>query len=68
VTRTAADLQATFGVGSIRSLRVLKRTGVGPAGGRALTVQAVGSRGTRVLTADQVRLRLHLRSDWIGFR
>jgi stage II sporulation protein D len=52
VTRTAAALQATFGVGSIRSLRVLKRTGVGPGGGRALTVQAVGSRGTvRTLTS-----------------
>ena len=55
VTRTAAEMQAAFGVGSIRSLRVLKRTGVGPAGGRALTVEAVGSKGKRVLTADQLR-------------
>ncbi|GAA1592070.1 hypothetical protein GCM10009804_55480 [Kribbella hippodromi] len=67
VTRSAADLQATFDVGSIRSLRVLKRTGVGPGGGRALTIQAVGSKGTRVLSADQVRIRLHLRSGWISF-
>ncbi len=68
VTRTAAQLQAVFDVGSIRSVRVLKRTGVGPAGGRALTVEAVGSKGRRVLTADQVRIRLHLRSNWIAFR
>jgi SpoIID/LytB domain protein len=67
VTRTAAQLEAALGVGSIRSLRVLKRTGVGPSGGRALTVEAVGSRGRRVLSADLVRSRLHLRSDWIAF-
>ncbi|MEV5968220.1 ANTAR domain-containing protein, partial [Kribbella sp. NPDC051952] len=29
-----------FDVGSLRTLRVLKRTGVGPSGGRALTVEA----------------------------
>lgn len=67
VTRTAAQMQAAFDVGSIRYVRVLKRTGVGPGGGRALTVEAVGSRGKRVLTADQVRIRLHLRSAWISF-
>jgi len=56
-----------FDVGAIRYVRVLKRTGVGPGGGRALTVEAAGSRGKRVLTADQVRIRLHLRSAWISF-
>jgi stage II sporulation protein D len=67
VKRTAEELQAAFDVGSIRSVRVVKRTGVGPGGGRALTVEAVGSRGRRVLTADQVRGRLRLRSSWITF-
>ena len=67
VTRTSAELQSTFGVGSIRSLRVRTRTGVGPSGGRVLTVEAVGSKGKVVLTGDQVRLRLHLRSAWFGF-
>ncbi|MGW5192520.1 SpoIID/LytB domain-containing protein [Kribbella sp. NPDC004138] len=67
VTRTAAEMQAVFDVGAIRYVRVLKRTGVGPGGGRALTVEAAGSRGKRVLTADQVRIRLHLRSAWISF-
>lgn len=67
VTRTAAELQAVFDVGSIRYVRVLKRTGVGPGGGRALTVEAAGSKGRRILTADQVRSRLHLRSAWISF-
>lgn len=67
VTRTAAEMQAVFDVGSIRYVRVLKRTGVGPGGGRALTVEAAGSKGRRILTADQVRSRLHLRSAWISF-
>ncbi|MFI6675560.1 SpoIID/LytB domain-containing protein [Kribbella sp. NPDC050470] len=63
VTRTAAEMQAAFDVGSIRSLRVLKRTGVGPSGGRVLTLEAVGSKGRRVLTGDQLRGRLRLRSS-----
>jgi SpoIID/LytB domain protein len=67
VTRTAAEMQSAFDVGSIRSLRVLKRSGVGPSGGRALTVEAVGSKGRRVLTGDQLRGRLQLRSSWIAF-
>jgi SpoIID/LytB domain protein len=67
VTRTAAELQAVFDVGSIRYVRVLTRTGVGPGGGRALTVEASGSRGKRVLTGDQVRIRLRLKSAWISF-
>ncbi|GAB2652504.1 SpoIID/LytB domain-containing protein [Kribbella swartbergensis] len=67
VTRTAAEVQSAFDVGAIRSLRVLKRSGVGPGGGRVLTVEAVGSKGRRVLTGDQVRGRLRLRSSWFAF-
>lgn len=67
VTRTAAEMQAAFDVGSIRSLRVLKRTGVGSGGGRVLTLEAVGSKGRRVLTGDQLRGRLKLRSSWFAF-
>lgn len=67
VTRTSSQLQSTFGVGSLRSLRVIRRTGVGPSGGRVLAVEAIGSKGRVVLTGDQVRLRLHLRSAWFGF-
>ncbi len=67
VTRTSSQFQAAFGVGSLRSLRVTRRTGVGPSGGRVLTVEAVGSKGRVVLTGDQVRLRLRLKSAWFGF-
>jgi SpoIID/LytB domain protein len=67
VTRTSSQLQSTFGVGALRSLRVVRRTGVGPGGGRVLTVEAVGSKGKVVLTGDQVRIRLHMRSAWFAF-
>ena len=49
VTRTSSQLQTAFGVGSLRSLRVVRRTGVGPSGGRVLSVEAVGSKGRVVL-------------------
>ncbi|WP_433016945.1 SpoIID/LytB domain-containing protein [Kribbella sp. CA-294648] len=67
VTRTSSQLQAAFGVGSLRSLRVVRRTGVGPSGGRVLSVEAVGSKGRVVLSGDQVRSRLRLRSAWFAF-
>jgi len=67
VTRKTSEVQAVFDVGTIRTLRVIKRTGVGPSGGRAASVEAVGSKGRRVLTADQLRGRLHLKSAWIAF-
>ncbi|GAA1556879.1 hypothetical protein GCM10009789_07800 [Kribbella sancticallisti] len=67
LSKTSAQLEAAFGVGSLRSLRVTRRTGVGPAGGRVLAVEAVGSRGQRTFTGDQVRSRLGLRSAWFAF-
>ncbi|MFF1818487.1 SpoIID/LytB domain-containing protein [Kribbella sp. NPDC058245] len=67
VTRKTADIQAAFDVGTIRSLRVVTRTGFGPSGGRAARVEAVGSKGRRELSADQLRGRLHLKSAWIAF-
>ena len=67
VTRTSAQLRAAFGVGALRSLKVTGRSGVGPTGGRVRTVEAIGADGKRVLTGDQVRARLGLRSAWFTF-
>ncbi|TDD60439.1 SpoIID/LytB domain-containing protein [Kribbella antibiotica] len=67
VTRKTAAVQAVFDVGTIRTLRVIRRTGVGPAGGRAARIEAIGSKGRRELSADQLRGRLHLKSAWIAF-
>lgn len=67
VSRSSAQLEKAFGAGSVRSLRVTRRTGVGPAGGRVLAVEVVGSRGKAVFTGDQVRSKLGLRSAWFAF-
>jgi hypothetical protein len=67
VTRPTSQVQDAFGVGVIRSLRVTARTGVGSGGGRVLKVEAVGASGQKVLTGDQLRSKLSLRSAWFGF-
>ncbi|TWD82016.1 SpoIID/LytB domain protein [Kribbella amoyensis] len=67
VTRTSAQLQAAFGVGALRSLKITSRTGVGPTGGRVNSVEAVGASGRKVLSGDAVRSRLGLRSAWFTF-
>jgi SpoIID/LytB domain protein len=67
VTRPMAEIQAAFGVGAIRSLRVTARTGVGPGGGRVVTVEAVGASGKKAMTGDQLRGKLSLRSAWFTF-
>jgi SpoIID/LytB domain protein len=64
VTRSTAAVQAAFGVGALRTLKVLSRTGVGPGGGRVLRIEAVGVSGRKVLTGDQLRSKLKLRSNW----
>jgi stage II sporulation protein D len=68
VTKSSATMQAAFGVGALPTLRVLKRTGVGPGLGRVLLVEAVGTTGRKVLTGDQVRSKLKLRSNWFYIR
>lgn len=68
VTRPTARLQAAFGVGVLRSLKVTARTGVGPGGGRVLRVEAVGTNGKKkAMTGDQLRSKLSLRSAWFSF-
>ena len=64
IKKTSAQLEKAFGVGALRSLRVTRRTGIGPVGGRVLAVEAVGSRGKVVISGDQVRAKLGLRSAW----
>jgi SpoIID/LytB domain protein len=64
VTKSSATMQAAFGVGAVRSLRVLSRTGVGPGLGRVLRIEVTGASGKKVLTGDQFRSRLKLRSNW----
>ena len=68
VTRPTSQIQAAFGVGVLRSLKVTTRSGVGPGGGRVLRVEAVGINGTKkAMTGDQLRSKLSLRSGWFSF-
>jgi SpoIID/LytB domain protein len=64
VSFSYTDAGAKLSVGTLVSLSVTQRNGLGADGGRVLTVQAVGSSGTRTLTGAQVRTALGLKSDW----
>jgi stage II sporulation protein D len=68
IIKTSATMQAAFGVGALRILKVTARTGVGPGGGRVLRVEAVGASGKKAMTGDQVRSKLKLRSNWFYFK
>ncbi|MDP9394425.1 MAG: SpoIID/LytB domain-containing protein, partial [Actinomycetota bacterium] len=60
----AAVEQAWPGVGTVRALRVLSRTGSGAWGGRITSVAVEGSAGTVTVSGDAFRFRLGLKSSW----
>lgn len=59
-----ATVAAAFGVGTLQSVTVLTRNGLGADGGRVLTVRVIGTSGAVTVTGDQFRTALGLRSDW----
>jgi len=62
-TLTSARIARAYpSVGSVRSVRVTKRNGVGPWGGRVLKVKIVGSDRTTTVTGSQFRAKFGLRS------
>lgn len=67
VTISPAKMDAAFGVGTVRSLRITQRDGHGARGGRVLSVLVSGSRGTKTVSGDSFRWALRLRSDWVSF-
>ncbi|WP_454043133.1 DUF4214 domain-containing protein [Cellulosimicrobium sp. Marseille-Q8652] len=65
VTFTPEELSARLGVGTVASVRVAARNGLGELGGRATRVDVTTTGGQVVaLTGSQVRTRLGLKSDW----
>jgi len=60
----ASTLEARFGTGTLREVRVLSRNGDGEWGGRVLTVRLVGDTRTVDVTGEQVRSAAGLRSSW----
>ena len=64
VTLPRASVSAAFGVGPLQSITVLTRNGLGADGGRVLTVRVTGTGASVVVTGEQFRTALGLRSSW----
>ena len=61
-----ATASAQLGVGTIRSIAVTQRNGLGAEGGRVLQVAVTGANGSKTMTGNQVRVALGLKSDWFS--
>ncbi len=65
VSLPVSQVAAGLGVGSIRTMAVTARNGLGADGGRVTTLTVVdGTGATRTFTGDQVRTALGLKSNW----
>ena len=62
-----SSIQSAYGIGTLSSIQVTARNGLGEDGGRARTVRVVGSSRTVELTGDEFRLDWGLLSDWYSF-
>jgi peptidoglycan hydrolase-like amidase len=66
-TVTTSALEATFpSLGAITALTVTARNGLGAAGGRALSVEVVGSLSTTTLSGSAFAADFSLDSDWLS--
>lgn len=59
-----SSVESAYGVGTLNSVQVIARNGLGEDGGRARTVRVSGSARTVDLTGDEFRLDWGLLSDW----
>ena len=57
-------VEAAYPVGTLKTMSVSKRNGLGADGGRATEVKIVGSTASVTATANDVRSKLGLKSDW----
>ncbi len=62
-----STLEKKYGLGTLQTIRVLRRDGNGPLGGRVGTVRLEGSAATKDVSGAQLRSTLGLRSDWFAF-
>lgn len=65
VSRSA--IEGRYGLGSLSSVDVVERTGLGPDGGRASAVVFNFAAGSVTESGDRVRSFLGLKSDWFWF-
>ncbi|MHB8294781.1 MAG: SpoIID/LytB domain-containing protein, partial [Acidimicrobiales bacterium] len=64
---SASSIQAAFpSIGSLESVNVVSRNGLGSLGGRAGSVDLVGSAGTKVVTGSSLAWDLGLQSNWFA--
>ena len=61
---SGATVSAAFGVGTLQSITVLSRNGLGRDGGRVTKVRVTGSSKSVDVTGSAFRSALNLRSDW----
>ena len=64
VTVAGATVSSAFGVGTLRSITVLSRNGLGADGGRVTKVRVIGSVKSVDVTGNEFRSALGLKSDW----
>lgn len=63
-----STVQAAFpAVGTLQSVTVTQRNGLGDLGGRVLQVLLTGTAGHETVTGDQFEFALGLKSDWFAF-
>jgi SpoIID/LytB domain protein len=65
-TVSSAEVAADFGVGQLVDFVVQSRNGLGADGGRVQQVKIVGTQKTVVVSGDDVRTALNLRSNWFS--
>jgi SpoIID/LytB domain protein len=63
---TAARIATAFGLGTLQSVAVDRRDGHGQWHGRVEKMTLVGSKATRHVSGDDVRIALGLRSTWFA--
>lgn len=65
---TAKSIQNAYpSIGTLKQLRVTKRTGGGAMGGRVVSLNLVGSSKTVTITGPDARWAMGLKSHWFGF-
>jgi SpoIID/LytB domain protein len=67
-TVTAAKIEKAYPtIGTLKQLKVTKRTGSGDWGGRVSTLSVVGSKKTLTIKGDDARWAFGLKSNWFRF-
>jgi SpoIID/LytB domain protein len=66
VSPSASSVGQAFGVGTLSSITVLSRTGLGADGGRVLSVRVTGSTHSVTISGAGFANTLGLRSDWFS--